>query len=154
MQRPGAPAARGVTLCCTCRYLERTLLLDFRSTVAVDPRQHATGTRPPAVTSPPRGAPKLVEACLFPTESAGVALGVTTTNALVVARHMVRNIGFVGIIAQRGHNTITIADIYHMYIAVIPGTNRQCSSNVSCCILVDMDCTVGKWQLHISAWIV
>ena len=40
-------------------------------------------------------------------------------------------VGFIGIIARRGYHTITKGDVCHMYIAVIPGANRQYRSNVS-----------------------
>ena len=50
----------------------------------------STPPAPTCLPSPPRGAAKLVEVCLLPTESAGVALGIATTKALVEARHMVR----------------------------------------------------------------
>ena len=42
------------------------------------------------VPSPPRGSPKLVDACRLQAGSAGATLGITTTNALFVARNMMR----------------------------------------------------------------
>ena len=87
MQRTGAPAAQcDVALC--RRNVWQPLLLGFGS--FVPPRLESAPPAPTHLPSPPKGTPKVADACFLQAGSCGLTIGARNTNALVMARHMVR----------------------------------------------------------------